>query len=104
MIFKYKLLSEQLAVLKKTKRQYYKIYQDSCYRAYLRLYHNFRNALVDAILEFKHSTTPQQLISEFESLQLTRSLHMRETTFLDIIKECVPFILIEWLQSYLKDL
>ncbi|GET00838.1 ribonuclease H-like domain-containing protein [Rhizophagus clarus] len=117
-IDKYKLLSEQLTVLEKTKRQYYEIYQNStcvlcsekketfvhiwlCLyqdEAYFKLYNQFKNTLLYSILDVKPNEIIIQLNHDFENFHLTRSLHSTLFTFLDIIKGYVPSFLVEWLQ------
>ncbi|GES98524.1 RNA-directed DNA polymerase from mobile element jockey-like [Rhizophagus clarus] len=120
MIFKYKLLSEQLAVLEKTKRQYYDIYQDSncplCAEeketfthvwlcpyqteAFSQSYNNFKNALIFGILNITTEVSAQQLSDQFDLLLYTKNFHASNITFIDIIKGFVPTTLVEWLQKY----
>ncbi|GET04391.1 RNA-directed DNA polymerase from mobile element jockey-like [Rhizophagus clarus] len=120
MIFKYKLLSEQLAVLEKTKRQYYDRYQDSdcplCAEeketfthiwlcpyqteAFRQLYNNFKNTLIFGILNQTTDVSVQQLSDQFDLLLYTKNFHASSITFIDIIKGFVPTTLIEWLQKY----
>ncbi|GBB95694.1 hypothetical protein RclHR1_25990001 [Rhizophagus clarus] len=120
MIFKYKLLSEQLAVLEKTKRQYYDIYQDSdcplcaeeketfthiwlCLyqtEVFSQLYNNFKNVLIFGILNLTTDVSAQQLSDQFDLLLYTKSFHAINITFIDIIKDFVPITLVEWLQKY----
>ncbi|GBB90835.1 hypothetical protein RclHR1_17930003 [Rhizophagus clarus] len=82
-IFKYKLLLEQLAVLEKTKRQYYDIYQDS-----------------DCPLCAEEKETFIHVCDQFDLLLFTKSFHSVNITFLDIIEGFVPTTLVEWLQKY----
>ncbi|GBC03245.1 hypothetical protein RclHR1_05030002 [Rhizophagus clarus] len=120
MIFKYKLLSEQLAVLEKTKRQYFEIYQNCdcplCVEeketfthiwvcpyqteAYNQLYNNFKNTLIFGILDSTTDIFAQQLSDQFDLLLFTKSFHVSNITFIDIIKGFVPITLVEWLQKY----
>ncbi|GBC08841.1 hypothetical protein RclHR1_08410014 [Rhizophagus clarus] len=120
MIFKYKLLSEKLAVLEKTKHQYYDIYQDSdcplcaeeketfthiwlcLYQAetFSQLYNNFKNMLIFGILDLSTNISAQQLSDQFDLLLFTKSSHSSNITFLDIIKGFISTTLVEWLQKY----
>ncbi|GBC02172.1 hypothetical protein RclHR1_00450007 [Rhizophagus clarus] len=111
---------EQLAVLEKTKQQYYEVYEDSdCIlcseqketfahlwlcpyqdEEYLRLYNNFKNIIIFGLINLRNDLDANQLAVQFESLKYTKSLHNTEITFLDIIKGFVPLSLKDWILSF----
>ncbi|GBB86827.1 hypothetical protein RclHR1_13270009 [Rhizophagus clarus] len=96
MIFKYKLLLEQLAVLEKTKCQYYDIYQDSdC-----PLCAEEKETFSHIWLYLTTNIFAQQLSDQFDLLLFTKSFHPSNIIFLDIIKGFVPTTLVEWIQKY----
>ncbi|GES77991.1 reverse transcriptase family protein [Rhizophagus clarus] len=67
---------------------------------FLQLYNNFKNTLILRILDLTTNISSQQLSDQFDLLQFTKSLHLNNITFLDIIKGFVPTTLVEWLQKY----
>ncbi|GBB99940.1 hypothetical protein RclHR1_03690013 [Rhizophagus clarus] len=75
---------EQLAVLEKTKRQYYDIYQDS-----------------DCPLCAEEKETFTHIwLCLYQTESFSQSFYANNITFIDIIKEFVPITLVEWLQKY----